>query len=327
MDTYISKIPRNNKKPQRCHKNKFITNQDYEKYDDYEYYYDFCLSYANNKFIPKNNTLFGIMNGIERLHYMYNLPYNQQDSFSSVQFYDNQLNKYHIMNTPNLVLYNIIMYLDLESIYALSKTCWKMMLFTRTNIIIQYIYNKFKNSNQHITKIYEMSSHFMSQTYRYKGFFSDFFEIMRKKFKTTRKYNDFDGKMDKAINESYNNPYGYSLYKKKFHVVEFLLYGYNSIIIINGFEYIIRKSMSKFMNFTKLQDFYDIINERMYELSHSLCTKRSNCMSNKRFYYDYSHNKLYYKNTYHKAPKCWETEEQEYYYYDDNFKYDYYYDY
>ena len=301
----IKKKSKRSKRPQRCiklQKNLYtITQYNYDDYHDDH----------------KNDSPANIINAINRIYYMTNLPYNQKDSYQSTQF--EKLSIINLIDTPSLILQNIISYLDLKSIYMLSRTCWKMLLFSRTNIIANHILFKYKNIWSTFDEEYRNNKyHFMRHMKKYYGFYNHFYEILKQPNFTTKKIN--------IIVNKYNNPYGYQIYKHGLHIIEVLLFGYKYLVFTQAFEYTIKQLFNNIVSIYNLFDINDLLDKKLKEISCAFCNKK--CVKNNR-YYDNEHKYIYYKNTkninekIYYFPNIAEKYENIEYYYDDKFKYDY----
>lgn len=267
-----------------------------KKYDYYEYYNMYNVSDRQVR----------VIDGIRRIYHMENLPYDQNDTFKSIKFNDVSLN---LINMPSLILKHVIYHLDLKSIYLLSRTCWKLLLFTRTNVISVLVFYLFEKETDFMNKYLLNMDHFHKHMRKYGGYFNNLIE-------------------DYGLNKSvcglknlitFDDPYGFQISMKCFHVVEVLLFNFRYIVFKNAFEYIIKNSFNEIIC---SDDIYNIINEKFKDISTSFCNNK--CDKYKR------HVCIFYKGTkvdmYQNlfVTHC-DTEDLEYYF-DDNFKYDYVYD-
>lgn len=200
-----------------------------------------------------------IKESMNKLYYMDNAPYHQINSFSSRRFYNTDKT---IINLPVFILKKIIELVDLETIYNLSRTCWKMLLFSRTNLVILLTLNC-----KHINV----------------GIFADFYGLY-KRFKCqdldmypSEKYecifyNAPIGKLTKHIHKlalnnlknphGCNNIYGYDMFVKYGNVMETILFGFNHMIFKYGYEY----HMNKIMDDIRFGIFEDYIVNGMIDI-------------------------------------------------------------
>ena len=223
---------KNKPKLQRCNKKQIVpvtTNcGDYNKY------------YHNNNLnmVPLN-----IIYSINRLHYTRDLPYNLTTKFISSNFLDKSL----LCAVPSIILKDVFSFLDLKSIYCLSRTCWKMLLFSRTNVIVsttlklhrdRYVdnnntYIKYKNAIKY-QKYCSQFSHNATTYIKYNK--------MDQVFKLIRNHNYFLNSI------TYKDPYGFQIYINNIGILEILLFDYKYLTFMIAFEYAIKRSFRQIID-------------------------------------------------------------------------------
>jgi len=301
------------KRPQRCTK---LKNNMYviKEYNYDNYYKEFCND--------KNDLFIKIINSINRFYHMTNLPYNQTDYYQSIQF--TKLQTINLINVPSLILHNIILYLDLKSIYMLSRSCWKILLFSRTNIIVNHIICKYKCMFKKCVDDYKNNKqHFI--THMLQSF--DFYEYFFEQYNDTTYINlhNIDTNIDN-FNCMYKNPYSYQIYKNNIHIIEVLLYGYKYVIFMQVFEYTIKRLFNHILLIDNLMDIYDMLDEKLEKISCGFCNNKCKRIDTRWFGLCTLHNyKSKIKNKYYFDNKPFIYQSIKYYF-DDNFKYDYVYD-
>ena len=218
------------------------------------------------------------------------LPYNQITSFTSSNFTQPIYKIINIINLPVFILKNIIEYLDLKSIYKFSRTCWKMLLLSRTNMVANYVLElssdtdtikKFKKKFDKNVKHYTEFNNSCCSLSR--NFYKLFNDKIKKNINSVLKM--FDG------NIQYKNSYGFQIYKEYGHFLEIILFGFKYIIFMYASEYLINKNFNNLLwklngcNYnTQLME--AVLEHEMCELMKSVCD--NNCYMYDCYYNDLS---------------------------------------
>ena len=239
-----------------------------------------------------NNKLIRNISAINRIYHMNNLPYNQRDSFESLLFINSTYKTINVINLPAIILKNIIEYLDIKSIYNLSRTCWKMLLFSRTNVITNYILKLFCNGDM---LEFKKKSNKVIKYYSNINSYSDEFS---KKFsnKINNNINNILNIIEKLVD--HKNSYGFNTYKEHGHILEIALFGLKYIIFTYALEFTINDKHKKLIWRDPNNDNYDDtltecdiedqMKDKIKTLINSVCINNCNryCPCYRAYYYD-----------------------------------------